>query len=173
MKDSNNNWVFSWNFHGAFESIELYMHKALLSRCYTFSRSWMVENSNGGMCKILSNFGHFAKFLPTLEITPLYLTIWHTSSNPSEIINSVRLGVKIVKPPCLGLAEVYLTQILLGCAEVIHFKLSVMVQISSHVPNHQLCSKSSVLFQNIYQYLGFLTDLNSNTNYEDLEMGWV
>ena len=54
---------------GKFYSIVLYMHKALLSRGYTFSRSWMVENSNGGMCKILSNFGHFGKFLPKLEIS--------------------------------------------------------------------------------------------------------
>ena len=53
-------------------------------------------------------------------ITTQYLMIWHTSSNSSEISNSVRnykfcqilrsiwnkFGEYIVKPPCLGLTEV-------------------------------------------------------------------
>ena len=71
----------------------------------------------------------YCQFVFKFEIQIL-LNIWHASSNSSEISNSIRnskfrqilrsiwnkLGVHIVNPPCLGLAEVYLTQIIFGCA---------------------------------------------------------
>ena len=73
------------------------MHKALLSRGYTFSRSWMVENSNGGMSKILSNFGHFGKFLPKLEISN-WNNVYHGFSGWGLIFTKPRhLKTKVKK----------------------------------------------------------------------------
>ena len=73
----------------AFYSIELYMHKALLSRGYIFSRSWMVENSNGGMCKILSNFWRFEKFLSWFQWIRTNIHQTHQSQFPQNLFHLI------------------------------------------------------------------------------------